>query len=67
MANYKDRDAWLEYFESNRRESFQKIADLEKLVLQQKNLLILVDKFLQEKRFPEPWLMKEIREVAGIL
>ncbi len=67
MANYKDRDAWLEYFETNRRESFQKIADLEKLVLQQKNLLILVDKFLQEKRFPEPWLMKEIREVAGIL
>jgi len=67
MANYKDRDARLEYFESNRRESFQKIADLEKLVLQQKNLLILVDKFLQEKRFPEPWLMKEIREVAGIL
>ena len=67
MANYKDRDARLEYFETNRRESFQKIADLEKLVLQQKNLLILVDKFLQEKRFPEPWLMKEIREVAGIL
>ena len=67
MATYKDRDARLEYFETNRRESFQKIADLEKLVLQQKNLLILVDKFLQEKRFPEPWLMKEIREVAGIL
>ncbi len=67
MPNYKDRDARLEYFETNRRESFQKIADLEKLVLQQKNLLILVDKFLQEKRFPEPWLMKEIREVAGIL
>lgn len=67
MANYKDRDARLEYFESNRRESFQKIADLENQCTRQKNLLIWVDKFLQENRFPEPWLVKEIREVAGIL
>jgi hypothetical protein len=67
MANNQYQEARLEQFEKNRRESFQKIADLENQCTRQKNLLIWVDKFLQEKRFPEPWLVKEIREVAGIL
>jgi len=67
MANYQDIELRLLNFEKSTRENHQKIVDLENMVTRQRNLLIWVDKYLQDKRFPEQWLMKEIREVAGIL